>query len=172
MSERGRSWPFPDRVLGWIGAATAERRTELPGPGGLPAYARARWPRPDAEALAPRIRFLVAQLAAVRSTCGYCATYNRHLALRAGIAPAALDAVADYPMSPLFTEPERAALALADALTEYCEADGGLPVEILVRARCHLREEQIMALVAIVATEHFFDPGTGGLGRDALAHQT
>jgi len=42
-------------------------------------------------------------------------------------------------------------------------------VEILVRARCHFSEWEIVALLATVATEHFFDPATGRLGRDAHA---
>jgi alkylhydroperoxidase family enzyme len=112
---------------------------------------------------------LVAQLAAVRSGCGYCAERNRHLALKAGLTLSEVDAVVDPARVSHFSEAERAALALADAVTGFADAEGGFPAEILVRARCHFGEREIVALVATVAAEHFFDPATGRLGRDALA---
>jgi alkylhydroperoxidase family enzyme len=67
-----------------------------------------------------------------------------------------------------FSEAERAALALAEAVTGFVESEGGLAMEVLARARCHFPEGQIVALVAAAAAEHFFDPATGRLGRDAL----
>ncbi len=169
MTHRAKPWPLPERLLGWIGAVPRDNPAPLPGPRGLPAYARVRWLRASADTLSTRLRLLIAQLAALRSGCAYCAHNNRHLALRAGLPPAALDAVAHYAVAPQFSEAERAALALADALTGFAEAEGGFAPEILARARCHLQEDQIMSLVATVATEHFFDPVTGHLGRDVLA---
>jgi len=166
MIRHGRLWPLPERVLGWIGAVPPEAHAPLPGPPHISAYAVQHWTRPASDRLPARLRFLVAQLAALRSGCAYCAHYNRHLALRAGLPAATLDVVPDYPAAPQFSEMERAALTLADALTQFAAAEGGFPAEILVRARCHLPEEQIMALVATVATEHLFDPATGRLGRD------
>ena len=169
MTHRAKSWPLPERLLGWIGAASRDNPARLPGPRGLPAYARVWWSRAPADTLPRRLRLLVAQLAALRSGCAYCAHYNRHLALRAGLPAATVDAVADYAVAHQFSETERAALALADALTGFAEAEDGFAPEILVRARCHLPEDQIVSLVATVATEHFFDPVTGRLGRDHLA---
>lgn len=168
MTNRAKPWPLPQRLLGWIGAASHDHPEPLPGPRGLPAYARVRWSSPSADALPTRLRLLVAQLAALRSGCAYCAHYNRHLALRAGLPAPVMEAVAHYGVAPQFSEAERAALALADALTGFAEAEGGFPPEILARARGHLEEDQIVALVLTVATEHFFDPGTGRLGRDFL----
>lgn len=169
MSPRSRHLPFPDRVMGWIGAVPRRDPEPLPGPCGIAAYARAGWARSSPVALEPRLRLLVTQVAAVRSECAYCVQYNRHVGLRGGIPAATLDAVVDYARSPHFSHLERAALALADALTRFAAAQGGFAAEILERARCHLAEEQIMDLVTVVATEHFFDPITGALGRDARA---
>lgn len=160
---------FPDRVMGWIGATPRRDPEPLPGPCGLPGYARMGWARSFPVELEPRLRLLVTQLAAARSGCAYCAQFNRHLGLRSGIPAATLDAVADHARSFHFSDLERAALALADALTGFAAAEGGFAAEVLVRARCYLPEQQIMALVALVAAEHFFDPVTGALGRDALA---
>lgn len=169
MSPRSRLLPFPDRVMGWIGASPRREPEPLPGPRAIAAYARVGWARSSPVALEPRLRLLVAQLAAVRSQCDYCAQYGRHLGLRGGVPAAALDAVPDYSRSSLFSERERAALALADALTGFAIAEGGFAAEILERARRHLPEAQIMDLVTLVATEHLFDPVTGALGRDARA---
>lgn len=167
MSPPNGVLPFPDRVMGWLGAAARRNPEPLPGPCGIAAYARVGWARSSPVALEPRLRQLVTQLAAVRSGCAYCAHYGRHVGLRGGVPAAALDGVTDYARSSHFSERERAALALADALTRFTAADGGFAAEILERARCHLPEQQIMDLVALVAAEHFFDPVTGALGRDA-----
>ena len=169
MSGRNRPPSFPDRVLAWVGAPARRHTEALPGPRGLAAYARVGWTRAPVDALTPRLRLLVSQLAAVRSGCDYCAQYNRHLGLRGGLPGATLNAVTEHVRAPDFSDQERAALALADALTGFVAAEGGFAVEVLVRARCHLPEEQIMALVGLVATEHFYDPVTGALGRDAVA---
>ncbi len=169
MSPRDHLLPFPDRVMGWIGAAPRRDPHPLPGPRGIAAYARVSWGRSSPGALEPRLRLLVTQLAADRSECDYCVHYSRHVGLRGGVPAATLDAVTNYSRSTLFSQRERAALALADALTGFATSDGGFAPEILERARCHLPEEQIMALVTLVATEHFFDPVTGALGRDVHA---
>jgi len=163
------SWPWPDRVTGWLGARQRTASAPLPGPRDLPAYARFAGTWAPLEPLPPRLRLLVAQLAAMRSGLGYCAEHNRHLALKSGLTLREVDAVVHYARASHFSEAERAALALADAVTRFADAEGGFPAEILVRARCHFGEAEIVALVATVAAEHFFDPATGRLGRDALA---
>jgi alkylhydroperoxidase family enzyme len=167
MSSRTPLWPLPDRVAAWLSTPRIARSTPLPGPLGLPAYARlARTWAPIAP-LPPRLQLLVTQLAAARSGCAYCLQHNRHVALKGGLAPEAIDGVAQYASAVHFSDAERAALALADAVTGFVETEGGFPMEILVRARCHFDEGQIVALVAAAAAEHFFDPETGRLGRDA-----
>jgi len=155
-------------VAAWLSTPRKARTTQLPGPLGLPAYARLARTWAPIEPLAPRLQLLVAQLAAVRSGCEYCVQHNRHVAFKSGLAPEVIDGMAQYASAGHFSEAERAALALADAVTGFAETEGGFPMEILVRARCHFDEGQIVALVATVAAEHFFDPETGHLGRDAL----
>lgn len=159
-------WPFPDRVLGALGGVRPDRRQPLPGPLGLVAYARLRF---ESRELPQRLRLLVAQLAAERSGCPYCSQRNRHLALQAGLSGADLDDVTAFATAGRYSDGERAALGLADAITRFSEAEHGFPPEVLVRARCHLGEGEIIALVRTVTTEHFFDPRTGHIGRDALA---
>jgi len=108
----------------------------------------------------------VGQLAAERSGCAYCAHRNRHLALQAGVSAADLDGVTRCAVAPGYSEPERAALSLALAITNFSEAERGFPSEVLAQARRHFGEVEIMALVGTVTAEHFFDVRTGLMGRD------
>jgi alkylhydroperoxidase family enzyme len=158
-------WAFLDRAAGALGAVPTASPA-APGALGLVAYARLRRVGAD---LPPRLRLLVAQLTAERSGCGWCAQRNRHLALQAGVSAVDVDSVTRYATDSGFSERERAALAFADAITQFCEADNGLPTEVLCQARRHFDEPEIMALVGVVTVEHFFDARTGRIGRDALA---
>lgn len=157
-------WPFLDRAAGALGAVRRTRQPPLPDPLGLAAYARLTRSGHD---LPPRLRLLVSQLAAERSGCAYCAHRNRHLALQAGVSAADLDGVTRFAVAPVYSEPERVALALALAITNFSEAESGFPTEVLVQARRQFDEVEIMALVQTTTAEHFFDARTGLMGRDA-----
>lgn len=157
-------WTFLDRAAGAIGAVRTAS-TALPGPLGLVAYARLR----RSGDLPPRLRLLVGQLAAERSGCGWCAQRNRHLALQAGVSATDLDGVIRIAEAPGYSEPERAALALAEAITCFSEAKSGFPGAVLCEARRHFDEPEIMAIVGTVTAEHFFDARTGRMGIDAVA---
>jgi alkylhydroperoxidase family enzyme len=111
----------------------------------------------------------VGQLAAERSGCGWCAQRNRHLALQAGVSAADLDGVIRIAEAPGYSDPERAALALAEAITCFSEAASGFPGSVLCEARRHFAEPEIMAIVGTATAEHFFDARTGRMGRDAVA---
>lgn len=156
-------WPFLDRAAGALGVVRRERQPALPGPLGLAAYARLTR---SAQDLPPRLRLLVGQLAAERSGCAHCAHRNRHLALQAGVSAADLDGVSRFAAAPGYSEPERAALALALGITNFCEAESGFPAEVLAQARRHFDEVEIMALVQATTAEHFFDARTGRMGWD------
>ena len=159
-------WPFLDRAAGALGAVRRSRQPGLPGPLGLAAYARLTRSALD---LSPRLRLLVGQLAAERSGCAYCAQRNRHLAMQAGVSAADLDGVNRFAAAPGYSEPERAALNLALAITNFSEAENGFPADVLAQARRHFDEVEIMALVQVTTAEHFFDARTGRMGRDVLA---
>ena len=138
----------------------------VPGPLGLVAYARMRITGTE---LSQRLRLLVGQLAAERSGCGWCAQRNRHLALQAGVSAADLDGVTRFATASGYSAPERAALALADAITGFSEPEGGFPDGVLIQVRRHFGEVEIISLVQATPAEHFFDAKTGRMGRDALA---
>ena len=158
-------WPFLDRATGATGAVRTVS-SALPGPLGLVAYARLQRGAAD---LPPRLRLLVGQIAAERSGCGWCAQRNRHLALQAGVSAGDVDGVTRFATAPGYSEPERAALALADAITRFSLAEYGFAPEVLAQARRHFSEVEIMALVQETTVEHFFEARTGRMGRDATA---
>lgn len=133
----------------------------------LPAYAALARYQHHSTDLDPRLRMIVAQLAAERSRCRWCIDRGRHLWREAQLPLDALRALPRYETSSLFTNRERAALRFTDAVTRYSEANDGMPLEPLTRARQHLTEPEIAAVTALVASKHFFNPATGALGADA-----
>lgn len=153
-------------------ALARDRGSASAGAGGarvLPAYAALARYGSGAIDLDPRLRLLVTQLAAERSRCRWCIERGRHLWREAQLSFEALRALPRYETSALFSNRERAALRLADAVTRYAEANGGMPLEPLTRAREHLSEPEIAALTGAVAAVHFFDPLTGAFGADVAS---
>jgi alkylhydroperoxidase family enzyme len=149
------------RAFAGTRVATTESGTRV-----LPAYAAlARYQNGDTD-LEARLRLLVTQLAAERSGCRWCIERGRHAWREAHLPIDALRALLQYETSSLFSSRERAALQFADAVTRYAEADGGMPLEPLSRARQYLSEPEIAAITAAVASVHFFNPTTGNLGAD------
>ena len=132
----------------------------------LPAYAALARYHTNSTDLDARLRMLVTQLAAERSRCRWCIERGRHLWREAQLPVDALHALLRYETSALFSNRERSALRFTDAVTRYSEANGGMPLEPLTRARQHLSEPEIAAVTALVAAQHFFNPITGALGAD------
>jgi alkylhydroperoxidase family enzyme len=132
----------------------------------LPAYAALARYHSTSIALEARLHMLVTQLAAERSRCRWCIERGRHLWREAQLPVDALRALLRYESSALFSNRERAALQFTDAVTRYSEANGGMPLEPLMRVRQYLSEPEIAAVTALVAAQHFFNPITGALGTD------
>ncbi len=148
-------------------ALVAPRTSAIPGgPRVLPAYAALARYHASSPDLDPRLRMLVTQRAAEQSRCRWCIERGRHLWREAQLPIDALHALSRYETSALFSNRERAALRFTDAVTRYSEANGGMPVEPLMRARQHLSEPEIAAVTGLVAAQHFFNPITGALGAD------
>lgn len=150
-------------------ALVAPRNSAAVPPGGvrvLPAYAALAHYHSNSIALELRLHMLVTQLAAERSRCRWCIERGRHLWREAQLPVDALRALLRYESSALFSNRERAALQFTDAVTRYSEANGGMPLEPLMRVRQYLSEPEIAAVTALVAAQHFFNPITGALGTD------
>lgn len=93
------------------------------------------------------IRELVIMRVAVINGAQYEADQHAPIALEEGITQAQIDALAEWQDSPLFSDTERAVLALTDAMTR----DVRVPDEVLAAVRPHFDETGVVELVATIA---------------------
>jgi len=84
--------------------------------------------------------------------CSVCVDMHTKDALHAGEDQARLTMVAAWREATVFTEAERAALALAEAGTRIADAAGGVSDEVWQAAAEHYDENQLGALVAVIAS--------------------
>ena len=83
--------------------------------------------------------------------CGWCTDLHTKEAAAAGETAVRLNLVATWREATVFTEAERAALALAEEGTRLADASQGVSDETWARVRKHYDDEQIAALVSVVA---------------------
>lgn len=109
---------------------------------GLERYAR--------ENVDPVVLELVKLRASMINGCAYCVDMHSRDALAAGEDSRRLFAVAAWRESPFFTERERAALALTDAVTKLGEH--GVPDDVWDDAVKHWSQEEVANLIIAIAT--------------------
>ncbi len=103
---------------------------------------------------------LIRERVASTNMCLFCMDSNRWSALnKAGVDAAKLDALNDYPTSPLFSDSERAALAFATELT----ADRHVSPDTFDELARHYSEREICDVVFLVASEHLYNINNIGL---------
>ena len=83
--------------------------------------------------------------------CGFCTDMHYKDAIAAGEDPLRLNLVAAWREATVFTEAERAALELAEQGTRIADAAGGVTDEAWARAAEHFDDEQLGALVGVIA---------------------
>lgn len=83
--------------------------------------------------------------------CGFCVDYHAKDATVAGEAAVRLHLVAAWRESTVFTEAERSALALTEEGTRLADAYHGVSDETWAQVRKHYDDDQIAALVSLVA---------------------
>ncbi|HET6706418.1 carboxymuconolactone decarboxylase family protein [Amycolatopsis sp.] len=96
-------------------------------------------------------RELVSLRASQINGCGWCLDMHAKEAAAAGESAVRLALVAAWREATVFTEAERAALALAEEGTRLADAADGVSDETWARVREHYDDEQVAALVALVA---------------------
>jgi len=74
-----------------------------------------------------------------------------------GLTPSRMIGVAAYRESPFFDEAEKAALALADALTKLAGAEDAVPDALWEEVTRHYDERQVAALIVTIATHNLFN---------------
>ena len=83
--------------------------------------------------------------------CGWCVDIHTKEAAAAGESAVRLNLVAAWRESTVFTEAERAALALAEEGTRLADASPGVSDETWTHVRKHYDDDQIAALVSLVS---------------------
>ncbi|GGZ87863.1 carboxymuconolactone decarboxylase family protein [Streptomyces bluensis] len=83
--------------------------------------------------------------------CGFCTDMHTKDAAAAGETAQRLHLVAAWREAKVFTDAERAALELTEQGTRLADAAGGVSDEVWANAAKHYDEEQLAALVAVIA---------------------
>ncbi|RSO09044.1 alkylhydroperoxidase [Streptomyces sp. WAC 06783] len=89
--------------------------------------------------------------------CGFCTDMHTKEAVAAGETAVRLSLVAVWREATVFTEAERAALELTEQGTRIADAAGGVPDEVWANAAKHYDEEQLAALVSLIALINAFN---------------
>ena len=98
-----------------------------------------------------RTQTLVELRASQINGCGWCVDIHTKEAAAAGETPLRLNLVAAWRHATVFTDAERAALALAEEGTRLADAQDGVSDETWAQVREHYDDDQLVALVYLVA---------------------
>ena len=94
---------------------------------------------------------LVSLRASQINGCGVCAVQHPRIARKLGETDDRLFAVAAWRDAPYFTDPERAALALTEAVTRLSDRPEPVPDDVWDEAARHYDEPALAALVTAIA---------------------
>jgi AhpD family alkylhydroperoxidase len=90
--------------------------------------------------------------------CSACVDAGSRSARKAGVTDERLLMVAAWREAPYFTDSERAALALAEAVTRLADRSGdAVPDELWDEVADHFDEEQLAGLILWIATTNLFN---------------
>ncbi|MEU6254121.1 carboxymuconolactone decarboxylase family protein [Streptomyces sp. NPDC047043] len=91
--------------------------------------------------------------------CAGCIDMHTKELAHAGESAVRINLVAAWREAKVFTEAERAALELAEEGTRLADAAGGVPDEVWENAAKHYDEDQLAALVTLIAVINAFNRG-------------
>ncbi|MEU9475695.1 carboxymuconolactone decarboxylase family protein [Streptomyces sp. NPDC048191] len=83
--------------------------------------------------------------------CGFCTDMHTKDAAAAGETAQRLNMIAAWREAKVFSEAERAALELTEQGTRIADAAGGVPDAVWANAAKHYDEDQLAALVSLIA---------------------
>ncbi|MEV0586545.1 carboxymuconolactone decarboxylase family protein [Nonomuraea sp. NPDC050310] len=89
--------------------------------------------------------------------CGFCTDMHTKEAMHAGEDVTRLHLVAAWREATVFTDAERAALELTEEGTRIADAAGGVSDEVWANAAKYYDEEQLGALVSLIAVINAFN---------------
>ncbi|MET4647407.1 AhpD family alkylhydroperoxidase [Streptomyces atratus] len=102
-------------------------------------------------ALPHTIQHLVEIRASQVNGCGFCTDMHTKEATHAGETSVRLNLIAAWREATVFTEAERAALELTEQGTRIADAAGGVTDEAWANAAKHFDEDQLVALMSLIA---------------------
>ncbi|AWW35750.1 alkylhydroperoxidase [Streptomyces sp. AS58] len=97
------------------------------------------------------IRHLVEVRASQVNGCGFCTDMHTKEAIHSGETSVRLNLIAAWREATVFTEAERAALELTEQGTRIADGAGGVTDEAWANAAKHFDEEQLVALMSLIA---------------------
>ena len=89
--------------------------------------------------------------------CSFCVDSGARSAKKAGETDERLFAVAAWREAPYFTDAERAALALTEAVTRLADRSDPVPDELWDEATRHYDEQGLAAIILMIATTNLFN---------------
>jgi AhpD family alkylhydroperoxidase len=89
--------------------------------------------------------------------CGVCVDMHTKDALAAGETQTRLNMVSAWREATVFTDAERAALELAEEGTRIADAAGGVPDDVWANAAKHYDEDELTALVMVIAVINLYN---------------
>ena len=89
--------------------------------------------------------------------CSFCVNAGTRSARKAGETDERLFTVAAWREAPYFTDAERAALALTEAVTRLADQTNPVPDEIWEEATRHYDEQGLAAIILMIATTNLFN---------------
>lgn len=89
--------------------------------------------------------------------CSFCVVSGVHSSKKDGETDERLFAVAAWRDAPFFTDAERAALALTEAVTRLADRSDPVPDNIWEEAARHYDEKGLSALLIMIATTNLFN---------------
>ncbi|WP_413105157.1 carboxymuconolactone decarboxylase family protein [Streptomyces sp. Inha503] len=97
------------------------------------------------------VQWLVEIRASQINGCGFCTDMHTKDAAHAGETSVRLNLVAAWREATVFTEAERAALELTEQGTRVADAAGGVTDEVWANAAKHFDDDQLVALISLIA---------------------
>jgi len=110
-----------------------------------------------ASGVAPTTLELVHLRASQINGCSACVDAGVESAQKAGVSVERLLALSAWSESPLFTDAERAALAMAEAATRLADHPDAVTDEIWGECARHYDDAQVNGLVLMITTTNFFN---------------
>ncbi|MFI6153720.1 carboxymuconolactone decarboxylase family protein [Kitasatospora sp. NPDC051170] len=125
----------------------------------------------ESELLPAATRELVMMRASQINGCGFCVDMHFKDAVHGGEEATRLNLVQVWREATVFTDAERAALELAEQGTRLADGAPGVTDEVWANAAKYYDEEQLGALVALIALINAFNRGNVMVRQPAGAYQ-